>query len=366
MPELAYFLALHSLDQLGSVSLARLINAFGGSAEAAWREPESWLTILKLDGKPRQELLQNQAACQVEKVYDNYLNSGSTVLTLWDESYPALLKEIYDPPPLLFYRGQLPKADDICLAIIGSRDPSNYGRQVAENLSYELAQVGLWVVSGLALGIDGISHRQAIKAAGKTLAVLGSGVDIIYPRQHQKLYDEVIENGAVISEQPLGSQPLPYKFPLRNRIISGLSHGLLVIEAGKKSGTLITVNCALEQGRDVFAVPGPIINPLSYGTNNLLKEGAKIVLEAKDVWSEYLTEPRRLEAPKTQASSPQLAAEEAALLKQMVIPSHFDNLLVLSGWNPAKLAALLTMWEIRGLIRQLPGKYYQATAKALS
>jgi DNA processing protein len=226
-------------------------------------------------------------------------------------------------------------------------------------LARDLAAQGLTIVSGMARGIDGICHQHAILAGGKTLAVLGGGVDVIYPREHSKLYRSIVEQGAVISEFPLGTAPVTFNFPLRTRIISGLSRGVLVIEAGEKSGTLLTVDHGLEQGRDIFAVPGPITSAVSRGTNRLIVQGAKLVQTAEDVWREYLDAPRPVLTAEEKEQRPQLAQEERELLTQMSLPLHFDQLLTLSGWPANKLAALLTMWEIRGLIRQLPGKNYQ-------
>ncbi|MCL1976300.1 MAG: DNA-processing protein DprA [Firmicutes bacterium] len=359
MPDLAYLLALHSLNQLGAAKLTKLLTAFDNNAEAAWSQPEAWHQFIQLSAAQAEELLISRRACLVEQVYENFLASGAGVVTLEDDHYPMLLRQIFAPPPLLFYKGELPTDDDICLAMIGSRRASGYGYQVAEMLSRDLAAQGLWIVSGMARGIDGICHQHAILAGGKTLAVLGGGVDNIYPREHIKLYGSIIEHGAVISEFPVGSIPATYNFPLRNRIISGLSRGVLVIEAGEKSGTLITVDHGLEQGRDIFAVPGPITSSVSRGTNRLIIQGAKLVQTAEDVWREYLDAPKPVRTAKENEKYPQLAAEERELLLQMSLPVHFDQLLAASGWPANKLAALLTMWEIRGLVRQLPGKFYQ-------
>ena len=359
MPDIAYLLALHSLNQLGAAKLNKLLAAFGNDAEAAWNQPEAWREYIQLSAAQAQELFAARRDCSVERVYEAYLNSGAGVVTLEDAHYPLLLRQIYAPPPLLFYRGELPADDDICLAMIGSRRASGYGHQVAEMLARDLAAQGLWIVSGMARGIDGICHQYAIHAGGMTLAVLGGGVDVIYPREHSKLYGSIIEHGAVLSEFPLGSAPATFNFPLRNRIISGLSRGVLVIEAGEKSGTLLTVDHGLEQGRDIFAVPGPITSAVSRGTNRLITQGAKLVQTAEDVWREYLDAPKPVLTAEEKEKRPQLAAEERDLLGQMSLPQHFDELLAVSGWPPNKLAALLTMWEIRGLVRQLPGKYYQ-------
>jgi len=359
MPDIAYLLALHSLNKLGAAKLAKLMRAFGNNAEAAWRQPEGWRQAIQLSDSQAEELLVARRDCLVEKVYEAFLASGASLITLEDARYPLLLREIYAPPPLLFYKGELPTEDDICLALIGSRRASGYGYQVAEMLARDLAAQGIWIVSGMARGIDGICHQHAILAGGKTVAVLGGGLDVIYPREHTKLYHSIIEHGAVISEFPLGATPATFNFPLRNRIISGLSRGVLVIEAGEKSGTLLTVDHGLEQGRDIFAVPGPITSAVSRGTNRLITQGAKLVQTAEDVWREYLDAPKPVLTAAEKERRPQLAAEERDLLAQLSLPQHFDQLLDISGWPANKLAALLTMWEIRGLVRQLPGKNYQ-------
>ena len=359
MPDIAYLLALHSLSQLGAAKLTKLLAAFGNNAEAVWNQPETWRNVIQLSESQAQELFTARRLSIVEQIYENYLASGASILTLEDDRYPLLLRQIYTPPPLIFYRGELPADDDICLAMVGSRRASGYGYQVAEMLARDLAAQGLWIVSGMARGIDGICHQHAILAGGKTLAVLGGGLDVIYPREHNKLYKSIIEHGAVLSEFPLGSAPATFNFPLRNRIISGLSRGVLVIEAGERSGTLLTVDHGLEQGRDIFAVPGPITSAVSRGTNRLIVQGAKLVQTAEDVWREYLDAPKPVLTAEEKEKRPQLAAEERDLLAQMSLPQHFDQLLGVSGWPANKLAALLTMWEIRGLVRQLPGKYYQ-------
>jgi DNA processing protein len=359
MPDIAYLLALHSLNKLGAAKLAKLLDFFGHNAESAWRQPERWREAIELNAAQAEELLAARRDCLAERVYESYLASAASVITLQDTRYPPLLRQIYAPPPLLFYKGELPTDYDICLAMIGSRRASGYGYQVAEMLARDLAAQGLWIVSGMARGIDGICHQHAILAGGKTLAVLGGGLDIIYPREHSKLYHNIVEHGAVISEVPLGTAPVNFNFPLRNRIISGLSRGVLVIEAGEKSGTLLTVDHGLEQGRDIFAVPGPITSAVSRGTNRLITQGAKLLQTAEDVWREYLDAPKPALSPEEKEQRPQLAAEERELLTQMSLPQHFDQLLAISGWPANKLAALLTMWEIRGLVRQLPGKNYQ-------
>ncbi len=364
MPDLAYLLALHSLYKLGNIKFRHLLEHFEGSAETAWHNFDLWPQILKLSPDLLAEIGDLYHKCQINKIHEQYLASGAS-LVLWENShYPNVLNDIYNAPPLLFYYGQLPTEQDICLSIIGSRKASAYGRQVAEILAYDLALQGITIVSGMARGIDTIGHKQALKANSKTIAVLGSGLNIIYPPENQELYQQICQNGAVISEFPFDTPPNAFNFPQRNRIISGLSKGIIVIEAGQKSGTLVTVDYALEQGKDIYAVPGPINSPYSIGTNKLIKQGAHLVQTAADIYNNYLDKPIK---GKPQAANPkiELADEERALLKKMYIAQHFDQLIEISNFSPSKLSALLTIWEIRGLIVQLPGRYYQAKIKKL-
>ena len=361
-------IALHSVCyRLGSVRLKALIEYFNGEPEQAWEHPELWPQAVQISPQLRIELLRLRRDTDSARLYSRYLESGLRIVTPEDAAYPRLLTDIYDAPPLLFYRGTLPQADELCLAMVGSRNYSAYGRQAAELLARDLAQAGFSVVSGMARGIDSFCHDAALKAGGRTYAVLGCGADVIYPQENAKLYQAICENGAVISELPMGTAALPQHFPLRNRIISGMSRGLVVVEAGEKSGTLRTVDYALEQGRDVFAVPGPITSPGSRGTNRLIKNGAHLVATADDVWPVYMDE--RKPAPETPAAQAapksNLKPEEQKLLSKMVLPLHFDVLLAESGLTAAQLSATLTVWEIRGLVKALPGRYFQAVINKL-
>ena len=356
--ELPYLIALHSINGMGCQRLRSILEHYNWQAQLAWEDYRNWREIKFLPKGSAEALISARMAIDMDSQYEIFLAFGASVITLNDEFYPSLLKKIYDPPVLLFYLGELPKEDDICIAIVGSRRATVYGKQVAEVFSRDLAQENIWITSGMARGIDSVCHKAAIEAGGKTLAVLGAGLDIIYPPENKNLYQEIRENGAVISEMPLGTAPLARNFPMRNRIISGLSRGVMVIEAGDKSGTLLTVDRALEQGRDIFAVPGPVTSALSRGTNNLIKQGAKPVTTAKDVWEEYYPESRRnnVKAVKKIANNNDPLEEKLTeLLKE---PLHFDELIGKVQLTPDKLAAALTMYEIRGIIKQLPGKYY--------
>ena len=275
--------------------------------------------------------------------------------------YPALLKEIYDPPPILYYRGRLQAEPALPIAVVGSRSPTEYGRRMAHTLSQALAECGACVVSGLAYGVDCIAALGALAAEDNpypTIAVLGSGVDVVYPAANRDIYEQIIARGAVVSEFLPGTKALPSNFPMRNRIISGLSRGVLVVEAAAKSGTLITVDCALEQGRDVFALPGRITDPKSEGTNVLLREGhAKFTLSAEDV----LEENGGWRAVKAQTlSEPENLSLEQAVIRRLLLANErsFDELCELTGFSVPLLNSTLTEMEFSGIIRQSPGRVY--------
>ncbi len=275
-----YFNAFNLIG-LDPISFKKLLENFS-SLEEAWQS--------NLEGILEKNIIEKikwkKPKINPDKEYEKLTKKGIKVLTIKDKNYPKLLKEIYAPPAILYIKGKL---SEPCLSIVGSRQLSPYGYRTAPKLSFDLAKKGLTIVSGLAKGIDTLAHQAALKANGKTIAVLGSGLDNIYPRDNKKLFEEITQNGAVISEFPLGAPPKGQHFPQRNRIVSGLSLGVLVIEAGERSGSLITARQALEQNRDVFAVPGPINSLTSAGTNGLNKMGAKPVTEANDILEELST-----------------------------------------------------------------------------
>uniref|UniRef100_A0A7V3J8W6 DNA-protecting protein DprA n=1 Tax=candidate division CPR3 bacterium TaxID=2268181 RepID=A0A7V3J8W6_UNCC3 len=276
-----------------------------------------------------------------------------------DANYPFLLSKIFDPPSFLYYEGELPKEDEVLVAVVGSRACTPYGRQVAEEISYNLAKEGITIVSGLALGIDSVAHRAALTAKGKTIAVLGSGLDVIYPSSHMKLAKEIIENGgALISEFSPGTPPLPHHFPLRNRIISGISQGIIVVEAGFKSGALITARCALEQGREVFAVPGSIYSLNSQGSNSLIKMGAHVVTNFLDVLDVLNLKPKT--KTKTKRKEIKCETKEEAILLALLGPEpvSIDKLHALSKLDIAVVTSTLVMLEIKGLVKNIGGARY--------
>ena len=371
--QIPYLLALNSLTKLSARRSKLLLDAFEQDAEAAWRQPERWSEFLSdRSSKHIQEILEQRQKLDPSELYQAFLEAGCGLCALGDPEYPGLLSHIYDPPLLLFYYGRLPEPEDICVAMIGSRNFSPYGRQVAEIFSRDLAAQGITVVSGMARGVDSVCHEGALRAGGRTIAVLGSGLDVIYPRGNELLYRHIREQGAVISEFPLGMPALAANFPQRNRIISGLCQAVLVIEASEKSGTMLTVNYALEQGRDVFAIPGPVTSFTSRGTNQLIREGAKMALSAEDIRQEYIktlpiSPSRGKGEPALGSSTPELSASEQSLLQKLLLPVQLDELALDPEvqMDVSQLAASLTMLEIRGLVRQLPGKYYQTVVKRI-
>ncbi len=367
--QIGFYLAFNAIFKLNSTNILALLAAFGGDAATAWQNSAAWAEILRLSPSARADILAHQQQIDPARLYQEYLDYGCQLTYYGADDYPLCLVNIVDPPLVLFYHGALPDKDDLCLALIGSRQATPYGHQVAEIFARDLAYQGAWIVSGMARGIDTICHKAALAAGGKTVAVLGSGLDVVYPRENDKLYCHICENGAVISEFALGTEPLTYNFPRRNRIISGLSQGVVVIEAGENSGTMHTVDHALEQGRDVFAVPGPITSKYSKGTNRLIKEcpSLAMALSAEDIWEHYNTLPLQRMPSQTRVNitNSALNDKDRQLLALLTMPMQFDQLAVHEDLQipTSSLAATLTMLEIRGLIRQLPGKYYQAVVK---
>jgi len=322
------------------------------------------------DEKALVELCEKSLA-SAERVLELCAKTGIKTVAIDELSYPDRLKNIDDPPSVLYYKGNLPVFDaEPAIAVVGSRSHTAYGRLAAERLAYEIAAGGGYVVSGMARGIDSAAHRGALKAGRPTAAVLGSGPDVVYPRENAGLYEEIISNGCVISEYPPRTQPLAFHFPERNRIVSGLSLAVLVVEAGRRSGALITANIAADQGRDVFAVPGNIDVPESEGTNDLIKAGAKLVSTGWDVLSEYaglfpsLTESRKNgeKSPDCRMDLPKgfTDAQSKIILSIAKKPLHLDEIISICGLSASEALAELTVLEIEGAVTQLPGKRFAA------
>jgi DNA processing protein len=357
--EKAYWIALHKVTGIGAVRMAALL-AHCGSAEAAWRASIHELKAASLDRRTLERLLQARRDIDVEGEWERIQKAGVQVLTLLDDDYPANLRQIDAPPPLLYVRGALQPNDSWAVAIVGTRRASVYGRQVAHSLSRDLTNSGITIVSGLALGVDTVAHKSALEHEGRTIAVLGSSVDQIYPPENRGLAQEIAEQGALISEYPLGTRPDANNFPPRNRIISGFSRGVVIVEAGERSGALITAKFAAEQGRDVFAVPGSILHPGSIGCNTLIQQGAIPLLHVNDI----LTHLNLEQIHSHQAARAAIPADpqEAALLRHLnQEPLHLDDLVRQSTLSAPQVAGLLTVMELKGLVRQVGSLSYVRT-----
>jgi len=354
-----YFIAFNQFhEKIGPQRIKRLLNYFGG-LEDAWRASEYDLVKAGLEENIVNELCSQRITIDPDKELEKLEAHGIGVMTILDENYPKLLKEIYDPPAIIYVRGQIIPEDEKALAIVGTRIPSPYGQQVASHLAGQIAQAGLTIVSGLARGIDTLAHLAALQNNKRTIAVVGSGIDepSIYPPSNRKLAQQISENGAVISEYPLGSPALKHHFHARNRIISGLSLGALVIEAKEKSGALITAKHSLEQNREVFAVPGSIYSLYSAGPNNLIKMGAKLVCDTNDILEELNL--KNL-AEQIQAREIIPDNEEEAKILEILgdEPAHIDKIVEQTKMDTASVNATIVLMEMKGKIKNLGGMNY--------
>jgi len=355
------FLALNLALWDRLASLKKVLARFPDPIEAFRITAEEW-TALGLRLSAAERLSSPGLLDRADKEFDSSMEKGYSLLTLGDVEYPSLLREIFDPPCVLYCAGRTDILERTAVALVGTRRPTPYGWGMAERLARDLAERGIVMVSGLAVGIDAAGHEGAL-GGGRTVAVMGSGLDVPYPRTNRKLFDRIAAEGAVISEFPLGTDPLATNFPRRNRIISGLSRALIVVEAAEKSGSLISAGFALEQGREVMAVPGNVTSEVSRGTNGLIKAGAKLVENWKDV-AEELPSPFReallAQQPGETASLPLLSDAEAAVwgLLSPDVPAHVDQLLERTEFSISELLTILLELEIKGVAAEVPGKRY--------
>ncbi len=337
-----------------------------GSASAVFKADLSEiLTVKGIRRDVAQRIVNKTFVSDPEKELSTIEKAGIRIVTCNDTEYPCLLKEISYPPVILFCKGKKIPKDIISIGVVGSRNATSYGLKAAENIGYGLGRRNVVVVSGLALGIDSAAHIGCLKAKGFTVAVLGTGLDQIYPSSNQRLMEQIINSGIVISEFPMGTRPEPKNFPIRNRIISGMSRGIVVVEATKKSGSLITARFALEQNRDVFAVPGSINSFKSTGTHFLIKQGAKLVENAEDVLEDFdfhtgpLFSGSRQNNISKKALIEEMTKEEQAVYALIDnYPVHIDNIVRASHMEPGKVLSLLMKMELDGYITQLPGRMF--------
>lgn len=393
-------LHLSLIRGLGPKTVQFLVDIFGSAEKVINATTQELEKITELSNSARESLINKKLGCPLERELELIQEYECQIITYYDAAYPTLLKEIDTPPLLLYVRGELKPEDRLSIAIVGSRDAKDYGRRVSYQLAHQLVNRGLTVVSGFAKGIDACAHRGAIEAGGRTIAVMGNGLSLIYPASNRDLVDKVIESGALISEFPMGMKPRSENFPRRNRIISGLTLGTVVVEASNRSGALITARLATEQGREVFAVPGQIFSELSTGTHRLIDNGAKLIstvddllealphhtisqINASNPGTEHqkkldITQPfedtniesnpigKTIEKTSIKATPvvppPDLTDDETTVFNAIDIPtSHIDNIVRTTQLPISKVSSVLLMLELKGAIQQLPGKVFTKT-----
>jgi DNA processing protein len=353
--EAKYWAGFHRVPFIGPTRIERLLRRFGGLGPA-WNAPPSQLRAV-LDERSVESLLKFRSEMDLDAEMARYDRLGVSVITRIDQRYPPLLAEIPAPPPVLYVRGELEAANP-AVAIVGTRRATAYGRAVTERLAADLASAGVTIVSGLALGIDGAAHQAALRAGGRTIAVLGSGPDVIYPPEHRHLADQVINSGAVLSDYPPGRKPDAQNFPARNRIISGLSLGVIIVEAPARSGALITADFAADQSRDVFVVPSSVLNDSGAGGLRLLRDGATMIRNAEDV----LEDLRLLRHNQPAAAQLSLAFESEHERRLFALLTgegqHIDDLAAALNQPIGEVSALLLTMELKGMVKNSGAQHY--------
>jgi DNA processing protein len=370
-----FWLAFSRVGGVGVVRLRRLFDYFG-SLEQAWAARAGDFMAAGLEPRLIERVLNFRPTFDPDQEMEKLARQEIALLTLDSPGYPERLGQIDNPPPVLYLKGSLLPQDNLALAVVGTRQATNYGRTAASNICTELAEQGVTIISGLAKGIDTIAHQAALQAGGRTLAVLGSGVDVIYPPENRalaaRIIDPAAQNGAVISEYAPGSQPEAANFPPRNRIVSGLSLGVFVVESNIKGGALITVDFAVEQGRDVYALPGSIFNPTSAGVNRLIRQGsARLVTSAQEILEElrpgkmFDAEDRQTHLELAQAGDTEIERQVLKILRQAGEPLHIDEVCREAQLAASEVSGLLVMLEIKGLVVGMGGMRYGLTRLGL-
>lgn len=356
--DLSYWVAFSRIPGIGRARFAHMEGGFRSLADA-WRAGAAELRACGLDERSVEAIVAARPGISPDGEMERLARAKVTALTWHDAAYPARLKEIYDPPPVLFVRGEMTPADEWAIAVVGTRRATAYGREIAERLAGDLARNGITVVSGLARGIDHVAHRAALEAGGRTIAVQACGLDMVYPAEHLGLAQQIAGQGALISDYPLGTTPRPEFFPRRNRIMSGVSLGVLVVEAPEGSGALITTSLAMEQNREVFAVPGSVLTPASKGPHRLIQDGAKLVTSVEDILEELNLQasvrPVQMEMRELLPAND----EEAELLRILGAgPAHIDDIVRQAHRPTSAVSSALAVMELKGLVKQLGGMNY--------
>jgi len=361
------WLALTLTPGIAARLSARLLREYG-SPEGVFRAPLTGIEACNVPAPAAQAIFRKQLFWRAEKEVDALRKLGGKLLNWKEPLYPQALLQIYDPPVLLYVRGDAQVLNSPSLSIVGTRRPTVYGSQMAERMGRDLAARGLTIVSGLARGIDAIAHQGATAVGGRAIGVLGTGIDVCYPKENKKLYEKVLERGAIVSEFPTGSHPAPENFPVRNRIIAGMPLGVVIVEGKQYSGSLITARLAMEFGREVFGVPGNVTQEVSFAPNLLIKQGAKLVTNAEDVIEELPTPVRaalvKAEAVETEQRNLLLVDSLSPVQRKLYEllnaeeSRHIDDIVDTSGLNSSEVLATLFDLEMQGIVRQLPGKQF--------
>lgn len=350
------------LNSLGisSTTLEKLISVFPDIREILEIKSNLLLNIKGIHGKTLNKIIANRNHKYMGELFKVLKNNKVEIITILDSNYPDRLKNIYGKPYVLYGKGDMIKHDELAIGIVGSRKSTSYGKWACEKFTKELVELGVTIVSGLALGIDSIAHKAAIENKGRTIAVLGNGIDKIYPKRNKRIYEEIPNHGMILTEFPVGTLPLPYNFPQRNRIISGLSLGVIVIEAREKSGSLITAHHALEQGKDVFALPGNINNIYSKGTNKLIMDGAKPLLDIRDIIEEIRElQLKTLEEKKKDIDLSQFSNIEVEIIDILEKgPLHCDLIAYKTGIDITNIMSSLTVLELKGIVKEVSGRTF--------
>jgi DNA processing protein len=352
-------IALNMIPQMGPVKMRRLLESFGSAEHILGARPAQLTQVNGIGGELARNIADWESHADPAAEERKARELGAHVITAEDEEYPATLREIHDPPIVLYVQGKITPRDNHAVAVVGSRKASHYATECAKKLSFQMAYAGLTVVSGLARGIDTAAHQGALAAKGRTIAVIGAGLAHLYPPENAELAERIAQNGAVVSEFPIDTKPDRQTFPIRNRIVTGMSFGVLVAEAGANSGALISANMAAEQGRTLYAVPGRIDQPTCLGSNRLIQQGAKLVVSADDILDDlpvmFKDRPQLPEA----VAPVDLTAEQHKILAAIgADETSLESVIATSGLTAAIVSSTLLGLEIRRLVKQLPGKRY--------
>ncbi|MBI1729117.1 DNA-protecting protein DprA [Candidatus Acetothermia bacterium] len=359
--ECSYWIALNLIPSMTAKKFKLLLEHFQ-SAEEIWAAPHTRLKEIRAFARYTDDFVRQRSVVDLDAELQRIEKRGLGVITLLDENYPRSLRAIDDPPALLYAKGSYIEKDELAIAIVGTRKPSPYGKLISGKLAKELGALGFTVVSGMALGIDTAAHKGALAAGHRTIAVLGGGFSKIYPSENKNLLEQISTSGAVLSEYPIDMKPDKWTFPKRNRIISGLTRGTIVVEAPDRSGALITARCALEQGREVFAVPGPISDESHSGTHKLIQDGAKLVRNVDDILAEFSDLRKTLEAKRSiskREKEPQLSALEQKIFSVLQFePIHFNDVIERSGSSTSETSFALLQLVMKELVKELEGKRF--------